>query len=190
MCKQRVSSTITQELFHLIDPDRDAEIRPEAATYVTQTSVEQFSPERFERFSRWTTLLKAVSSLIHVARSFKSAPAGNDVKCKGWHHCDQLTAVELLQANNVIIQSVQGATFPEEIKAVSHNRTVSRDSPLSRLNEDMDEGGIIRVGGRLPNAEVGNNEKHPLILPCVHHIPLLLICHHHEKVCHQGASLH
>ena len=190
MCKQRVSSTITQELFHLIDPDRDAEIRPEAATYVTQTSVEQFSPERFERFSRWTTLLKAVSSLIHVARSFKSAPAGNDVKCKGWHQCDQLTAVELLQANNVIIQSVQGATFPEEIKAVSHNRTVSRDSPLSRLNEDMDEGGIIRVGGRLPNAEVGNNEKHPLILPCVHHISLLLIRHHHEKVFHQGASLH
>ncbi|KAL2089355.1 hypothetical protein ACEWY4_014043 [Coilia grayii] len=171
LCKQHDVSTTRPDLFQLIDPGHDAEIRP----------------ERFERFSRWTVLLKAVASLIHVARSFKSAYAGKDVKCKGWHHCGQHpTAEELLQASKIIIQSVQRTAFPEEIKSLSHSSTVFKNSSISKLNPILDEEGMLRVGGRLANAEVGDEEKRPLILPGGHHISLLLIRHHHDRVRHQG----
>lgn len=187
LCKQHDSSTTPQDSFQLIDPDHDAEIRPEAATYATQTSQRQLRPERFERFSKWTTLLGAVASLIHVARSFKSASAEQDAKCKGWHRCTQSRkAEELLQANKIIIQSVQSAAYPEEIKTLAQGSAVSKSSPLSKLNPFLDEEGMLRVGGRLANAEMGNDEKRPLILPGGHHVSLLLIRHHHEKVSHQG----
>lgn len=187
LCRQHdTSMTTTQATFQLIDPDHDAEVRPEVGVYITQVSPQQLQPERFERFSKWSVLLRAVASLIHVARAFKSASL-NDMTCKGWHHCVQPpTAEELLQASNIIIQSVQRAAFPEELRALSQRSTLPKNSPLTKLNPILDGEGMLRVGGRLSNAEVGDNEKRPLILPGGHHISLLLIRHHHDRVRHQG----
>jgi hypothetical protein len=47
----------------------------------------------------------------------------------------------------------------------------------------------MRVGGRLKNAEISENQKHPIIIPKNHCITKLLITHYHEMHLHGGVQL-
>ncbi|XP_071504209.1 uncharacterized protein [Diadema antillarum] len=59
---------------------------------------------------------------------------------------------------------------------------------MSKLNPILVDG-IIRVGGRLENAPLDDETKHPIILPSDHHVTKLLIVHHHHLVGHSGAGM-
>ncbi len=59
-----------QEAYDLIDPDVDSEVRPQVVASFTHVTRDVIHPQRFERFSKFSTLLTAVAHLIHVARSF------------------------------------------------------------------------------------------------------------------------
>ena len=50
----------------------------------------------------------------------------------------------------------------------------------------MDEEGLLRVGGRTTHSNLHADENHPILLPGKHHVAVLLIRHHHERVEHQG----
>ncbi|ROL51138.1 hypothetical protein DPX16_12047 [Anabarilius grahami] len=83
-----------QETYDLIDPDADSEVRPQVVASVTHITRDVIHPQRFERFSKFRTLLTAIAHLIHVARSF--AHFTQD-ECQGWHVC-RPTEEELLRA--------------------------------------------------------------------------------------------
>ena len=59
---------------------------------------------------------------------------------------------------------------------------------MSKLNPIVVDG-IVRVGGRLQNAPLDDEMKHPIILPSEHHVTKLLIIHHHHLVGHSGAGM-
>ena len=63
---------------------------------------------------------------------------------------------------------------------------LSKKSPLRKLNPFIDEDGLIRIGGRLTNADLPRDERHPDILPKTHHIATLIVRQYHEEVFHQG----
>ena len=44
----------------------------------------------------------------------------------------------------------------------------------------------MRVGGRLVNAPIGDERKHPIILPYKHHVTDLIIKQCHENLGHMG----
>ena len=50
----------------------------------------------------------------------------------------------------------------------------------------IDKEGFVRVGGRLEQAGLSYEERHPLILPSSHHVTTLLVTSYHGKVQHQG----
>ena len=50
----------------------------------------------------------------------------------------------------------------------------------------LDESGILRVGGRIRQACISLEVKHPIILPRNEHITRLIIKYFHEKTEHQG----
>eukprot|EP00795_Rhopilema_esculentum_P005673 gene5673-10913_t len=52
----------------------------------------------------------------------------------------------------------------------------------------VDKEGIIRVGGRLQNASISYNSKHPVLLPRQHHFTKLVIWHSHLTVKHNGVN--
>ena len=56
---------------------------------------------------------------------------------------------------------------------------------MSKLCPEIRDG-IIRVGGRLKNADLQDEAKHPLILPKQHHVTNLIISHFHMVSCHSG----
>lgn len=84
-----------------------------------------------------------------------------------------------------VIKSVQAETFPDEITALTNGTTISKSSSLSKLNPILDEN-VMRIGGRLKNAQLDGGEKNPSILPKHHHVPILQVRHHHKWVKHQG----
>ena len=58
-------------------------------------------------------------------------------------------------------------------------------SSIFRLNPKL-RNGLLSVGGRLENAPIDEDLRHPFILPSHHHVTELLIQYHHSKVGHLG----
>ena len=108
-----------QNVFELIDPDSDTEIRPQLSSCATSTRNQLLTPERFNRFSSWNSLQRAVATLIHVSHSFQSSTRVPS-QCNGWHQCTKPhTVSDLSKAMRTIILSVQKATFSEKLDTLS-----------------------------------------------------------------------
>ena len=56
---------------------------------------------------------------------------------------------------------------------------------IRQLNPRLKEG-LLRVGGRLVHAPLGDERKHPVILPYKHHVTDLIIKQCHENLGHMG----
>ncbi|XP_078051856.1 uncharacterized protein LOC144478005, partial [Augochlora pura] len=86
------------------------------------------------------------------------------------NNCNKLLTVQHLEnARVVLIQLAQRHTFAKELS-------------------DLDANGIIRLGGRLTNANITYDEKHPIILPAKHQLTKLLIIHEHTQLLHAGCQ--
>lgn len=172
------------ESFELVQPDADKDIRPQVTCLITKVIERSLGATRFEHFSVWKSLVRGMTSLVHVAKSF-SRDTKTD-KCKGWHQCGQALTTERSQAKVRIFKAVQEDVYEEELKCLTQGIKVRRQSPLARLDPYIDENGLTRVGGRIHRADLEDQEKHPLILPADHHVTTLLVRHYHDKVAHQG----
>jgi len=53
----------------------------------------------------------------------------------------------------------------------------------------LDEAGLLRIGGRLDNAEFAMEFKHPVVLPYRHWVTRLYILKKHAEYCHFGPDL-
>nr|XP_054587010.1 uncharacterized protein LOC129152514 [Nothobranchius furzeri] len=174
----------THESFELVEPEVDFEIR-QVGTFITQTKKSGLTPERFQRFSSWTSLVRAIAFLVHQARSHSSSNSSNH-SCRGWHRCrEPRTPEELDAASNLILQSVQKDAFPDEYAALQTSQTIHSSSPIVALDPFLDES-LIKVGGRLKHASLDPALKNPKILPTKHHVSRLIVLHYHAKVVHQG----
>lgn len=171
--------------FELVNPDSDVELRPKVTALSTKVSGERLDTKRFERFSSWSRLTRAVARLLHVARSLHK-PA-HDAECVGWHYCKKgITSAELTEAEHVIIKSVQCEVYAEEMTCFESKQDLPGSSPLKKLHPVRDKEGLLRVGGRITHSNLPADETHPILIPGKHHLAVLLIRHHHEQVKHQG----
>ena len=95
-----------------------------------------------------------------------------------------LTATEIQEAYLVCVRSVQRQRFPDEISALRRGQLIGNRSSLRSLNPFLDSDGTIRVGGRLQNADLPFQERHPAILPKKCHLAQLVIRHAHIVTLH------
>ena len=91
-------------------------------------------------------------------------------------------------AEQVLIRMQQDEEFPEERARVSKGGCVSRSSCLRYLDAILGKDGLLRVGGRLENAPINVDQRHPPILHGSHQITKLLIHHLHVTHHHAGPS--
>ncbi|XP_051792766.1 uncharacterized protein LOC127530319 [Acanthochromis polyacanthus] len=165
----------------LIDPDSDSEVRSHATTL----SVPSFKLgcHRFERFSSWRSLVRAVALLTSMlGRRTAVVTAGDKIM----DNTKPYTAEQLLKAETLIIRCVQRKTYSKEFDCLAAGKTIPKDSSLWKLDPYMDEKGLLRVGGRLKHAALDMGEQFPIIIPARSHIGKLLVRHYHGKVKHQG----
>ncbi|KAJ8371782.1 hypothetical protein AAFF_G00302260 [Aldrovandia affinis] len=151
---------------------------PVAEAKCTQVAESSLDPRRFESFSSWRSLLRAVARLIHIASSFKR---GNDKS-----DCQALSPENLDKAKTVVIRSLQRKAFPEVFACIQAGKEIPKQSQLRKLSPYIDKAGCLRVGGRLSQADLESDERNPLIISRQHHVTTLLIRHYHQKVQHQG----
>ncbi|CAB3983014.1 PREDICTED: uncharacterized protein LOC107357656 [Paramuricea clavata] len=185
--------------------DNDPEVRVKATIYTTQLRViKGLTSERFNRFSKWNSLRRAIANLIIKAKILKSQNQISTPRKRNAHqtHLVKLpvrklprnpSAAELRQSEVVMIKTAQSEAYAEEIETLQQNqlsqKSLSPKSSIYRLDPFVDGDGVLRVGGRLRQADQMFQEKHPAILPKGCHLARLAITHYHSEVHHQGRQI-
>ena len=112
---------------------------------------------------------------------------------------------ELQEAEGEIIRIVQNKVFADEIVLFRHQdsqniispsgdvcnraKTVKKSGSIYQLDPFLGKNGILRVGGRIRRSSIPETIKHACILSKKGHVTELVICHHHQKVAHQGLGI-
>ena len=157
---------------------RDAEVKKVVPVYATAMRAQVI--DLLNRYSSWNQLRRSTAWLLRFKKLLQAKAKGaftDDLKNP------TLSAEELKQAEKAIVTLVQRDDFSTIQEGNQTNGTV-----LSKLNPIVGDG-IVRVGGRLQNAPLDDEMKHPIILPSDHHVTKLLIIHHHHLVGHLGAGM-
>ncbi|KAJ8369824.1 hypothetical protein SKAU_G00098520 [Synaphobranchus kaupii] len=139
---------------------------------VLQTEVveEEDDLSRFERFSKWQTALNVVARIKRLAKGDKTA--------------EPIQVEDRREASLVLVKLAQKKAFKEEMRALSHGK-LSHNHQLYQLDPILQDG-VLRVGGRLKNASLPLDLKHPVILPRDGVVTHLILDYCHAKTQHQG----
>ncbi|XP_069134244.1 uncharacterized protein [Argopecten irradians] len=165
--------------YPLISPENDREIRI-LKTEVEKTSGKTFESSRFEYFSSWYRLVRAISNVKSLAaRWTKTKP--DQQTCNSAEEHDLVKRSE-----QFVVKVVQNEAFHKEIKALASGKDVPRNSSILNLDPFLDDDGLLHVGGRLKNSDLPQTQKNPVILPKSHHVTRLVVAHYHQEVQHQG----
>ncbi|XP_072398237.1 uncharacterized protein [Diabrotica undecimpunctata] len=96
-----------------------------------------------------------------------------------------LSASELIEAEQRIVKIIQLTFFQSEFKDLKHQKTI-KNKAILKLNPFIDASDLIRVGGRLRNANVSYNQKFPLLLPTKCQVVRSLLEREHIRLLHTG----
>ncbi|XP_075167660.1 uncharacterized protein LOC142239773 [Haematobia irritans] len=134
---------------------------------------------RFSSYSRALRVMAYVYRFIAMLR-----------KRSSWTVELQVSVSELHNVKKKLTIVTQKAYFPEEYFNLFNGHPLRKTSSLLSLNPFLDEDGLMRVGGRLSNANfIPFNERHPVILPYDCKFSRLLTCFIHEITLHGGNQL-
>ncbi|XP_071476662.1 uncharacterized protein [Diadema antillarum] len=170
------------------DGENDPEVKSEAV-FATQAESATTIDELLSRYSSWTRVKKAVAYLRRVG-SFLRQKAGHNVAFDPADMSKPLSVKEMDGAEKAIFRFIQRKCFREEYRCLVNETDgrskVIKSSRLARLDPEVTECGLLRVGGRLQGSTVATRLKHPVILPRKHNVVKLLIRHYHERCGHSG----
>ena len=82
---------------------------------------------------------------------------------------------ELNSAMKIIVNISQAQDFSTEINDLCNKREISKQSKILNLNAFIDDSKILRVGGRLQNADLSYEAKFPIILSKDSYLATLLV---------------
>ena len=85
----------------------------------------------------------------------------------------------------------QKSAYSEQIKALEKGHQVQGQkgkSDITNLSPFLDERGILRVGGRLRNAPLTPDARHPVLLPTASEVTRLIVGQQHRHLLHAGVE--
>jgi len=132
----------------------------------------------FEYYSEWNRMLRGVAWLTIYSKYLRKMINGSQ----------SLRISDLNEARKTILRMVQAEYFSKEILSLEKGKEVPRNSKLRSLNPFLRDG-LILVGGRLENANMTDNHKHPVVLPAAHKITRLIFENYHLELLHGGPQL-
>lgn len=102
-------------------------------------------------------------------------------KCK-WDQ--RLSNKRLNDANDLWIRYTQHSNYAKEIKQIESGIQVDKSSQLVRLCPFIDTYGILRVRGRIANANVPYDSRFPVIIPAHTQFARLMMLEAHKRTLH------
>jgi len=182
------------------DPEVKKQIDAFGTTIVDPAPLATVS-KLIQHFSDWHRLKRAVAVYTRVKDVLKERRLRkkNNEPSKHSKFRTALNVQELDSAETVIIRFIQSQSFEHELRILeqasndlkeqSHSKknevAVGKISSIYRLDPFTDKG-ALRVGGRLNNADIPQESKHPIILPRKSNITTLIIRNAHERLGHAG----
>ena len=98
-----------------------------------------------------------------------------------------ITAMEYDHAMTKWVKNRQSVVFHAEVDNLS-TKSRHRTTLVRQLRLFLDDGGLLRCGGRIHNAPLSGNTKFPLLLPSKDHFTDLIIHSTHVKQLHAGVN--
>ena len=161
----------------------DPEVKTEVDTYLTTVSRPESSIPDAAKFSSWTKLKRTVSWMLRFIHNCRTGAASR--------RSGPLEAEEIKAAEEAVMKSEQMSTHREQITALQKGHQAGgqkKKSDVMNLSPFLDERGILRVGGRLTNAPLTADTRHPVLLPTVSEVMRLIIEEQHRHLLHAGVE--
>eukprot|EP00102_Acyrthosiphon_pisum_P012037 XP_008181027.1 PREDICTED: uncharacterized protein LOC103308777 [Acyrthosiphon pisum] len=133
-----------------------------------------------KRYSSWVTLLRITALVQRFLYNCRSSLSNTERK-SGF-----ISLEEMSRARSFWEARSQAESFSNEVSSLKSAQLVHRGSCLRALSPFIDDQGLIRVGGRLNNAEVSYNTKHPVVLSSKSNITKLICQYEHRRLMHIG----
>jgi len=131
-----------------------------------------------EHYSSWRRLVRAVAWILKFIDFRRTRQIGTTAR--------YLSVSYLKKAETSLIRQAQLQEFNEEYISLSKNKEVSGRSKLKGLHPMLQSENLILVGGRLDNAQIAENQRHPIVLPATHKITRLIFEDAHRTLLHCG----
>ncbi|GFT32713.1 integrase catalytic domain-containing protein [Trichonephila clavipes] len=131
------------------------------------------------RFSSLKKLLKTTAWVFRFVNN-----ARNIYKSMDFY----ITADEIQNAEYFWLKCVQSEFYSAEILALKQNEQLRSSSEIKSLVPYLDENNLLRLTGRLLEADLCFGEKHPVILTRRCKFTELLVIGEHERIGHCGVS--
>ncbi|GBM37838.1 hypothetical protein AVEN_207053-1, partial [Araneus ventricosus] len=138
-----------------------------------------------EKYSSYTKLIYVLPFCIRFINNCKVGKANEHFTGK----TRPLTSTKRILADNLIVSYVQNVSLNEDISCIKENKQLSKNSTLLSLCPFIDQDGLLRVGGRLQNAPLHYNAKHPAILPNEHKLSNSIVQYCHILNLHAGGNV-
>jgi len=170
-----------RDLAMSVDETASKEISTEARKVIIQHVDCTREWELPHRYSSWARLVRVTAYALrfigHSRRGRSSQPKRGTL----------LKVSELHDAAHRWFQLVQKVHFSKEWSALHKNEPIPNSSALKDLKPMLGKDSLLRLGGRLHNATLEYDEKHPIILP-KHRTSELLINCAHRATLHGGTQ--
>lgn len=127
---------------------------------------------RFSSLNRALRVMSLVYRFINRCRNRKF-PTSHDI-----------SSGEISQTKTKLIVISQKQHYPKEYDNLSCKALISRKSHILTLSPFKGNDGLLRVGGRLENAGLTYDERHPTIIPDKSHFAELLVRYTHQILLH------
>ncbi|XP_037932511.1 uncharacterized protein LOC119667293 [Teleopsis dalmanni] len=99
-----------------------------------------------------------------------------------------LSADDIDAAEIVLVKQAQKC-FSDDIRRLNLQKQLMKSNKLCSLNPFVDSAGVLRVGSRLRNADLSDNQKYPIILHTTSTLAKLRINQAHINMIHEGLKL-
>lgn len=141
---------------------------------VTTEPKEHLSSKIISQYSSFRTVVRVVAYVMRFCKNIQT----RDVNCKS---LGPLSVSELNNATNYLLKGTQRTFFGQDYDFKTGLNTSTRFKSLAVF---QDQTGLLRVGGRLTNADLPNDTKHPILLPPQAPLTALIIDHCHIENFH------
>ncbi|GFU98563.1 integrase catalytic domain-containing protein [Trichonephila clavipes] len=162
------------------DPSYRDELKCAVTLSMTECS-SNFYDELFNVTNNFIKLIRIFSFIFRFINNIKAKESCNKEK--------YLIADEVKRSTEFLAKIAQLSEFKAEIDALKKVKVFQKHtSKLKALDPFLDENSLLRVGGRLCNADLPFEAKHQIIIPSKHKFTKLLFEHMHKKFFHIGAQ--
>nr|XP_053612506.1 uncharacterized protein LOC128676429 isoform X1 [Plodia interpunctella]XP_053612507.1 uncharacterized protein LOC128676429 isoform X1 [Plodia interpunctella] len=133
-----------------------------------------------DKFSDINKMQRVIAYVLRFCQNARSKGIKNKL--------NYVTSQELNNSLLIILMYEQQKFLKDDIHALRCGKAIVKGN-LKSLCPFIDDSGLLRVGGRLHNADIPYSQKHPIILPRDSRVTNLIIHSEHLRNLHAGPKL-